>query len=130
MPKNDELNVPISVPIDEVEFSEFCMTTSEALLLLEKRKKADDDAGREQTVLQQSAMRYCETFARYRTTERMQDIRRALESAGLNPGQVAIMASLCPADVDIARAIVPGLQSFQDSDIKKMLTDIQKYSTF
>jgi len=132
--KKDELSSLPSTPITDIEFSKACMTTSEAYLVLQKRTKAFNQpdhysAGREQPIIQRNALKYCESFAKYRTPESTEAIRRALESAGLNPGQVAMMASLCPGDVDTARSLIPGLKDFSDTEIKKMIVDIEKFTS-
>ena len=130
-----ELQTPSTTPIEDVNFSDTCLTTSEARLLLEQRTKAfkkEDLTGtmHEQPALQREAAQYCETFARYRTPEATKAIRSALESAGLRPGEIAVMGSLCPSDVEEAKALIPSLSRFTYGEVKKMLMDIEQYKQY
>ena len=130
-----EIRTPSTTPIEDVDFSETCLTTSEARWLLEQRTKAfkkEDPSGamHEQPALQREAAQYCETFARYRTPEATRAIRSALESAGLRPGEIAIMGSLCPSDVEEAKALIPSLSRFTYGEVKKMIMDIEQYKQF
>lgn len=130
-----ELTTPSTTPIENVNFSDICLTTSEARLLLEQRTKAFkketlSGAMHEQPALQREAAQYCETFARFRTPEATKAIRSALESAGLRPGEIAVMGSLCPSDVEEAKALVPSLSRFTYGEVKKMIMDIEQYKQY
>ena len=124
-----ELTTPSTTPIENVNFSDICLTTSEARLLLEQRTKAFKKETLSGAMHEQAAQ-YCETFARFRTPEATKAIRSALESAGLRPGEIAVMGSLCPSDVEEAKALVPSLSRFTYGEVKKMIMDIEQYKQY
>ena len=129
----NELTAPPSTPIGNVHFTNACLTTSEARVLLEARTKAyktDMSGGikHEQPAAQRKAAEYCEEFARYRTPEANKQMRTALESAGLEPGEIAMMGSLCPSNPDEAISLIPSLERFEYSKISKMISDLWQHT--
>lgn len=101
------------------------LTISEVLKILENRKEQSDkaDSGIKLNEVFIKTLEHCKTFNRLGDNrEKIQAVRRILQTKKLHKFELAQLANLCPDTAEEARTFIPSLENnFQDEELTEIL---------
>lgn len=101
------------------------LTISEVLKILENREEQSKkaDSGQKPNDVFVKTLEHCRQFNRLGDNrERIQAVRRMLQTKKLHKFELAQLANLCPDSAEEARTFIPSLENnFQDEELSEIL---------
>lgn len=101
------------------------LTISEVLKILENREEQSKktDSGQKPNEVFVRTLEHCRLFNKLGTNrEKIQAVRRMLQTKKLHKFELAQLANLCPDSAEEARIYIPSLENnFQDEELEEIL---------
>ena len=71
---------------------------------------------------------YTQTFRKFKTGTEIKDVRKSIESLGLQEYENAFLLSICPNNAEEAKALLKSLERIDDDRLNLALEDIQNFT--